>query len=124
MGWRISFQHSHSCARAINNNFYKHSRIIVTIRILASEHHPKDIILDSRFARIRETGNLGICEPVGEGAYELKFDFGPGYRIYFGLETDTFMILLLGGSKKRQQKDINKSKEYWKDHLLIKRGKK
>jgi putative addiction module killer protein len=80
--------------------------------------------IDARLTRIREAGNIGTCEPVGEGVFELKFDFGPGYRIYFGLEKDTFMILLLGGSKKGQQKDINKSKEYWEDHLLMKRGKK
>ena len=80
--------------------------------------------IDTRFTRIREAGNLGTCEPVGNGVYELKFEFGPGYRVYFGLETDTFMILLLGGSKRGQQKDINKSIEYWKDHLLRKRGKK
>lgn len=80
--------------------------------------------IDARLTRIREAGNIGTCEPVGDGVYELKFDFGPGYRVYFGLETDTFMILLLGGSKKGQQRDINKSKEYWKDHLLMKRGKK
>ncbi len=80
--------------------------------------------IDARLTRIREAGNIGNCESVGEGVYELKFDFGPGYRVYFGLETDTFMILLLVGSKKGQQRDINKSKEYWKDHLLIKRGKK
>lgn len=80
--------------------------------------------IDARLTRIRESGNIGTYEPVGEGVYEIKFDFGPGYRIYFGLETDTFIILLLGGSKKGQQRDINKSKEYWKDHLLMKRGKK
>ncbi len=80
--------------------------------------------IDARLARIRETGSIGKCEPVGDGVYELKFDFGPGYRIYFGLEKETSMILLLGGSKKAQQRDINKSKEYWKDHLLMKRGKK
>lgn len=79
--------------------------------------------IDARLARIRETGNSGNCEPVGEGVFELKFDFGPGYRVYFGLETETFMILLLGGSKRGQQRDINKSKEYWKDHLLTKKGK-
>lgn len=80
--------------------------------------------IDARLARIREAGNIGNCEPVGDGVYELKFDFGPGYRIYFGLEKETSMILLLGGSKKGQQRDINKSKEYWQDHLLMKRGKK
>lgn len=80
--------------------------------------------IDARLTRIREVGNIGNYEPVGDGVYELKFDFGPGYRIYFGIEKETSMILLLGGSKKGQQRDINKSKEYWKDHLLMKRGKK
>lgn len=80
--------------------------------------------IDARLTRIRETGNMGSCEPVGDGVYELKFDFGAGYRVYFGLQKETFIILLIGGSKKGQQKDINKSKEYWKDHLLMKRGKK
>lgn len=80
--------------------------------------------IDARLTRIRELGNIGNCKPVGNGVYELKFDFGPGYRVYFGLKTETFMILLLGGSKKGQEKDINKSKEYWKDHLLLRRGKK
>lgn len=71
--------------------------------------------IDARLTRIRETGSIGKCEPVGDGVYELKFDFGS--------EKETSMILLLGGSEKLQQRDINKSKEYWKDHLLIKRGK-
>lgn len=39
--------------------------------------------IDARLTRVRETGNFGICEPVGEGVFELKFDFGPGYRLYF-----------------------------------------
>src|SRR5271170_1258064 len=69
--------------------------------------------IDARLTRIRETGNLGICEPVGGGVFELKFDFGPGYRIYFGFKKDTFLIFLLGGYKKGQQRDINKAKEYW-----------
>lgn len=56
--------------------------------------------IDTRFTRIRESGNLGSYEPVGEGVYELKFDFGPGYRIYFGLEANTLVILLLGGHKR------------------------
>lgn len=79
----------------------------------------------ARFARIRETGNLGVCEPVGDGVFELKFDFGPGYRVYFGYNTETNLILLLGGFKKMQQKDIDKSIGYWKEHLTRqKRGKK
>lgn len=78
--------------------------------------------IDARLTRLRETGSLGIFEPVGDGVFELKFDFGAGYRIYFGFKKDTFLIFLLGGSKKGQQKDIDKSKEYWKEYL--KRGKK
>jgi putative addiction module killer protein len=80
--------------------------------------------IDARLTRIRETGNLGICEPVGDGVFELKFDFGPGYRIYFGYKKSTFLIFLLGGHKKGQQKDINKAKEYWLDHLSVNGGRK
>lgn len=80
--------------------------------------------IDARLTRIRATGNIGNHASVGDGVYELKFDFGPGYRIYFGLEADTCMILLLGGSKNGQQKDIDKAKTYWKNHLLAKRSKK
>ncbi len=79
--------------------------------------------IDARLARIRETRNLGICDPVGDGVFELKFDFGPGYRIYFGFKTDTLLLFLLGGSKKGQQKDIVRAKKYWQDHLSLKRGK-
>jgi putative addiction module killer protein len=80
--------------------------------------------IDARLTRIRETGNLGVHEPVGDGVFELKFDFGPGYRVYFGFKKRTFLILLLGGYKKCQQRDINKSKDYWLDHLSTKRGEK
>jgi len=79
--------------------------------------------IDARLTRIRETGHFGICEPVGDGIFELKFDFGPGYRVYFGYKTKNCLVLLFGGYKKSQQKDINKSKEYWQEHLLLKRGK-
>jgi putative addiction module killer protein len=80
--------------------------------------------IKARLTRIQETSNLGIHEPVGDGIFELKFDFGPGYRVYFGFKTDTFLILLFGGNKKGQQRDIDKAKEYWRDHLSLKRGKK
>lgn len=80
--------------------------------------------IDARITRIRKTGNLGNCEPVGEGVFELKFDFGSGYRIYFGLKTNTFLILLLGGTKKGQQKDIQKAIEFWQEHQSQRKGKK
>ena len=80
--------------------------------------------IKARLTRIQETNNLGTLESVGDGIFELKFDFGPGYRVYFGFKTDTFLILLVGGNKKGQQRDIDRAKEYWRDHLSLKRGKK
>ncbi len=58
-------------------------------------------------------GNLSRVEAVGEGVSEFKIDFGPGYRIYFGRDGASLVILLVGGSKKRQSKDIERAKIYW-----------
>ena len=80
--------------------------------------------IDARLTRIEKNGNRGDCEPVGDGVFELKLDFGPGYRIYFGYETDKMLILLLGGYKKGQQKNIDKAREYWREYISQKRGKK
>ncbi len=63
-----------------------------------------------------EMGNFGQCEPVGEGVFELKIDFGPGYRIYFGKIGLKCVLLLYGGDKKSQQNDILKAKAYFKDY--------
>ena len=71
-------------------------------------------VISNRLDRVSD-GNFGECEPVGEGVSELKIDVGPGYRIYFGIDGD-FIILLLGGTKKTQSKDIKKSKEFWRDY--------
>lgn len=71
--------------------------------------------VDARFTRIRQTGNFGVHKPVGEGVFELKFDCGPGYRIYFGFEDDRLIILLCGGHKGTQQSDITKAKKYWRE---------
>jgi len=59
-------------------------------------------------ARI-ETGNLGDVKPVGQGVSERRITFGPGYRVYFGKDGDTLVILLCGGTKKRQSKDIEQA---------------
>ena len=60
-------------------------------------------------------GNFGKCDPVGEGIRELKIDFCPGYRVYFGQIGTKCILLLCGGSKKRQSGDIDKAKEYFED---------
>ena len=79
--------------------------------------------IDARLTRIRKTGNFGVCEPVGDGIFELKFDFGPGYRVYFAYKTKTCLMLMFGGYKKSQQRDINQAKKYWLEHLSLKGGK-
>lgn len=62
-------------------------------------------------------GNLGDHHPVGEGVSELRFDFGPGYRIYYGIEENKIVLLLCGGDKSSQKKDIKKAIAYWKNYL-------
>ena len=78
-----------------------------------------------RLARMR-SGNFGDHKPVkrGNGIYELRIDFGPGYRIYFGKQGATLVILLAGGDKGSQDRDIEKAKQYWSDFKERKDGKK
>ncbi len=63
-----------------------------------------------------EHGNLSNAKGVGSGVYEYRIDFGPGYRIYFGKDGETLVILLGGGTKKRQNKDIQAAQECWADY--------
>lgn len=63
-----------------------------------------------------EAGNFGDCESVGDGVHELRIDHGPGYRIYFSNDGKYLVILLCGGTKRRQKKDIKQAKAYWKDY--------
>lgn len=72
-------------------------------------------------ARI-ETGNFGDVKPVGEGVSERRIDFGPGYRVYFGQDGQRLVILLVGGTKQRQQRDIAQAKAYWQDYKQRKKG--
>src|SRR5208337_30776 len=61
-------------------------------------------------------GNFSNVEGVGSGVFEYKLDFGPGYRIYFGKDGETLVILLGGGTKRRQQHDINAALANWQDY--------
>ena len=71
--------------------------------------------IDKRLARL-EDGNLGDCQSVGGGVFELRLHFGPGYRIYFGQIENTLVLLLCGGDKKSQQGDIVIAKTYWREY--------
>jgi len=63
-----------------------------------------------------EQGNLSNAKGVGEGVLEYRIDWGPGYRVYFGRDGDVLVILLTGGTKKRQQRDIATAKKLWSDY--------
>ena len=63
-----------------------------------------------------EAGNLGDVKPVGTGVSERRINFGPGYRVYFGQDGEELVILLVGGTKQRQQRDIEQAKELWADY--------
>ncbi len=60
---------------------------------------------------------------VGDGVFESKIYFGPGYRIYFGKERSQIIVLLCGGSKHRQNADIKQAQRYWKNYLETKYAK-
>jgi len=61
-------------------------------------------------------GNFSNVKGVGSGVFECRIDFGPGYRVYFGKDGDRLVILLGGGTKKRQQQDIETALARWQDY--------
>ena len=78
--------------------------------------------LDPQTARIismaltrLQIGNTSNIKNVGSGVFERKVDHGPGYRIYFGKGKEDLIILLIGGTKKRQSQDIERAKLLWKE---------
>ncbi len=71
--------------------------------------------VEKRLKRVA-CGNLGDYRFVGEGVCELKIDYGPGYRVYFGQIGSKIVLLLCGGDKSSQEQDIHRAKEYWKDY--------
>src|ERR1041384_1067956 len=68
-----------------------------------------------------ELGNFSNVKGVGGGVFEYRIDFGPGYRVYFGKDGDALVILLGGGTKKRQSKDIAAAQSSWADYKRRKR---
>lgn len=69
----------------------------------------------TRLTRL-ELGNFGDCEPVGGSVLELRIDHGPGYRAYLARRGNALVLLLCGGDKRTQQRDIGKAREYLADY--------
>lgn len=79
----------------------------------------KDRVTQARIRqRLRriELGNLGDHRSVGDGVFELRLHFGPGYRVYYGQVGDEIILLLAGGAKSTQPRDIQRAKQYWYDY--------
>jgi putative addiction module killer protein len=70
-----------------------------------------------------EQGNLSGVKGVGKGVLEYRIEFGPGYRIYFGRDGEVVVILLRGGTKKRQQQGIDRATLRWADYKIRKRNR-
>src|SRR5580658_8661131 len=68
--------------------------------------------VDARLARVR-AGNLGDCKSVGGGVFEMRINFGPGLRVYYGLRGQEIVVLLGGGDKSSQARDIRRAQQLW-----------
>jgi|SRR5579859_6662503 len=76
---------------------------------LNAEAAAKIVVALARFER----GLFGDCQPVGDGVSEHRLHWGPGYRVYFARDGAKLVVLLAGGTKRRQQKDIETAKALW-----------
>ena len=77
--------------------------------------------VDRRIRRM-EQGNFANSRTVGKGVRELKIDFGPGWRVYYGRDGDKVVVLLGGGSKRGQSRDIRKAQDCWSDYKARKKA--
>lgn len=77
--------------------------------------NPAALKVRTALARI-EAGNFGDTKSIDSGVFERRIDFGSGYRIYFGRDGAELVILLAGGTKRRQQADIVRAKSFWTDY--------
>ena len=77
--------------------------------------------IQQRIDRICQ-GNFGDHKGLGSGISELRIDCGPGYRVYYGRDGQDIVILLAGGTKKRQDRDIERARSCWEDYAREKRN--
>lgn len=104
-------------------------RVAIYYRDSVNKNEPARLWLESLkdevgraaiYARIlrAETGNFGDHKSIGGGVFEMRISVGPGYRLYYALDGHDVILLLFGGAKSTQSKDITKAKTYWKAHKL------
>jgi len=103
------------------------SKTVIIYRDAAGKEPFNDWLNDLRDPRTRrrilqrvrrlESGNFDDCKSVGGGVTKLRFFFGPGYRVYFGQDGDTIVVLLCAGDKSSQRRDIRQAHSYWKEYL-------
>ena len=84
-----------------------------TISEIQGHYPPRDAYIGRMASCL---SGIGCCEPVGEGVMELKIDFGPEYRVYFGQVGSELVILLNGGDKGSQSRDIKTALQFWVDY--------
>lgn len=72
-------------------------------------------IISRRVYRV-QSGNFGDCKSLGSGVHEMRIHYGPGARMYFGKDKGVIIVLLCGGEKRTQKKDIKRAHEFWQDY--------
>jgi putative addiction module killer protein len=99
----------------LRNNTSTQTGRVLTEEWLLDLHAPEAARVTGAIIRM-EQGNFGNVKGVGQGVFECRLDFGPGYRIYFGRDGEQIIILLGGGTKKRQHRDIELAIAGWQDY--------
>jgi len=100
------------------NTFIQSSDFSAWVRDLSDQKAKARVLARIRSATL---GNFGDCEPVGEGVFEMRIHVGAGYRVYYARTGSTVYILLAGGDKSSQQKDIKRAKKLVQELKEIKR---
>ena len=87
---------------------------VVTDWLLSLSDKQTRARIEARFFRLA-TGNFGDCKPIRESVWELRIDWGPGYRVYYAQVGNAIVVLLCGGDKRKQDTDIHRAIQYLAD---------
>lgn len=98
--------------------FRETDEFIEWVKGMSDQHARLRVVKRLRSAML---GNFGDCKPIEGGVWEMRIDYGPGYRVYYARADKTIYWLILGGDKRSQKRDIKSAKELWR---AIQEGKK